>query len=144
MQTFPGLGRQRQPCLTLSRRGLTLQRMSFFFVSSFVTSRSLTILSCECLNLKNLFLVIFQLIIGTWVLLAQNILIPGKPRQAMWIDMPKKMAARAHAAAPLCPVGTVFSCFSSSVLLVVCQTCAGRLCVYINIAWCRDAVLGPH
>lgn len=81
MQTLPGFGRLRQPCLTLSRSGLTFQRMSFFFVFS-ITSGSLTIFS-KFLNLKNLFLGIFWLIIGTLVLLAQNILILGKPRQAM-------------------------------------------------------------
>lgn len=67
MRTFSDLGSLRQPCLTWSSNGLTLQRMSAFFVSS---AKSSTINS-----LKNLFHVILLLVTGTFVYLAQNILI---------------------------------------------------------------------
>lgn len=65
MQTFSVFGSLRQPCLTQSSNGLTLQRMSAFFVSS-ITARSTTILS-ELLSLKNLSLAILLHITGTFV-----------------------------------------------------------------------------
>lgn len=67
MQTLLYLGRLRQPWLTWSGNGLTLQRMPDSFVSC--DSRSSTILSFSACRTDP---VIFLLKTGTFVFLAQN------------------------------------------------------------------------